>query len=62
MVDDWELDDCNLDEALEWAEEKSHGNPFELLVRAGSLGFYRLKGCPADEAGAQEDVILRTNP
>ncbi|MDD0857313.1 hypothetical protein NHF46_04945 [Arthrobacter alpinus] len=48
-VDDWELTECDLDDVLKWAEERTAGNPFEIFVRAGSPDFYRLRGQPADE-------------
>ncbi|QHC55066.1 hypothetical protein [Rathayibacter tanaceti] len=61
LVDDGELTRGDLDEVLVWAEEHARGNPYELFVRAGSPDFYGLRGRPADDGGAQETVILRTD-
>lgn len=58
MVDDWRLTDCDVLQALEWAEEHSGGNPYELFVQAGSEDFYRLCGQPADDGGTQVTVTL----
>jgi hypothetical protein len=61
LVDDWELTECDLSEALDWARQHSSGNPFELFVRAGSPDFYRLHGRPADDGGTQETIVLHTD-
>lgn len=60
-VDDWELTNGDLDQALRWADEHAQGNPYELFVRAGSPDFYRLRGKPADGGGTEETIILRTD-
>lgn len=62
MVDDWDLTDCDVLQALEWAADHSGGNPYELFVRTGSPDFYRLYGRPGDDGGAQVTVILTSDP
>jgi hypothetical protein len=62
FVDEWELTECDVIEALEWAKQQSGDNPFELSVRAAAFpDFYQLYGYPADGGGIQETVFLHTD-
>lgn len=59
MIDDWELDTGNVDDALLWARKEADGRIFELFVRPHrSANYVRLLGRPADDVPATKVIPL----